>query len=140
MFEQSALHGILYRSEKQERSIASQTVSLSDMTFGPMRSIYIYPHSDQEFLVYHYRDRHGIIIKVCKLDNVHSCKKLIPRNNFQRNFKHGFTKKISFFITMDRPSGKTHGQVTAFLMRIMCKIYQPLPVTIFQTFKQWNCH
>lgn len=53
MFEQSALHGILYRSEKQERSIASQTVSLSDMTFGPMRSIYIYPHSDQEFLVYH---------------------------------------------------------------------------------------
>lgn len=53
MFEQSALHGILYRSEKQERSIASQTVSLNDMTFGPMRSIHIYPHSDQEFLVYH---------------------------------------------------------------------------------------
>ena len=53
MFEQSALHGILYRSEKQERSIASQTISLSDVSFGPVRSIHIYPHSDQEFLVYH---------------------------------------------------------------------------------------
>ena len=53
MFEQSALHGMLYRSEKLERSIASQTVALSDMTFGPMRGIHIYPISDNNFFVHH---------------------------------------------------------------------------------------
>lgn len=53
MFEQSALHGMLYRSEKLERSIVSQTVALSDMTFGPMRGITIYPISDKNFFVHH---------------------------------------------------------------------------------------
>lgn len=67
MLEQSALHGRIFRSKIEGKTLASKPVAVEDIAFGPKRPVQVYRISDEEMWMqdklrknwYHYQGERG---------------------------------------------------------------------------------